>query len=610
MKTLRLFVVLAALVFGGVVAPSPARAREAISFDFFYDSLAPYGDWIKIGDYGPCWRPTNVDKDWTPYSDGYWAYTDAGWTWVSYEDFGGIVYHYGRWLRLEDEGWCWVPEYEWAPAWVSWRSSDDYVGWAPLPPEARWEPEVGISIWADQTYDIGPGYYSFCRSRDFGAPVLRGVIIDRGENITILRGTVNITNITYNRGYGGGRVIYNGGPNYERINRFSERRIPALKLVQNNSFDSEHWRDHRGQGGGNGLRSQTVGNQLIVTAPLMAAPKDRSAFKGQFKREVAGDKVSHGWNGVKDPEVKKELRQEISRQSKGLTPATAPARAVAVADLKDVPEKADPNAKVVTGEKSGKPGKGQRPDSVVVQPNNPPANDPKATPSTTSGTPEAVAKDKGRSKNQPATTDAAPKGNSNLKPFNPTTDTKQPDNAPAEKSTPRPRGPVAVEPSEKDRANAQRQAQMAEQQKENAAQQEAARVRAEDARRRQIIEQQKRPTQPESKPQTFVPQEKDQTPPQGKGQFPPQGKGQFQQPEKGQFPPQGKGQFQPQEKGQNPPKDKGQSEPKGQSQQFEKQPAQQNNAPKQGSNQKSKDSKGDSKGGSKDSGSDKDKEKN
>jgi len=459
MKTLRLFVVLVALVFAGVGSPTSAQARDqdTISFDFFYDSLAPYGDWLQVGDYGPCWRPTNVDKDWTPYQDGYWAYTDAGWTWVSYEEFGGIVYHYGRWLRLEDEGWCWVPDYQWAPAWVSWRSSDDYVGWAPLPPEARWEPEVGISVWADQTYDIGPGYYSFCRVRDFGAPVLRGVIIDRGENIAIIRGTVNITNITYNtysRGFGGGRLIYNGGPNFARINRFSERPIPALKLVQNSSFDPAHWREHRGQGGRGGFNAQTVGNQLIVVAPQMAAPKDRSEFRGQMKRTVGTEKVTHGWGGVKDPGVQKELRQEISRQSKGLTPATAPARALAAEDLKVVPEKGDPNAKVITAEKPGKAGKGQRPESVVVQPNNP-AGEPKGTPSGNSGAPTGVARDKGRSKDQP-TTDT---GGSNLKPFNPTADTKGQENPPTEKSTPVPRGPGASGLSEKDRANQQRQAE-------------------------------------------------------------------------------------------------------------------------------------------------------
>src|ERR1700733_4745161 len=106
MKTLRLPAFLLVLL-AALVVLSPVRARAAVSFDFFYDNLSPYGEWIDVGDYGMCWRPTNVDPDWAPYADGYWAYTDAGWTWVSYEDFGGIVYHYGRWVRLEGDGWCW-----------------------------------------------------------------------------------------------------------------------------------------------------------------------------------------------------------------------------------------------------------------------------------------------------------------------------------------------------------------------------------------------------------------------------------------------------------------------------------------------------------------------
>src|SRR2546430_9345200 len=121
LKPFVLFLVLAAF-FGGT-----PRANARVSFDFFYENLEPYGEWIEVADYGYCWRPTGVDADWAPYTDGYWAYTDGGWTWVSYEDFGGITYHYGRWVQLEDEGWCWVPDYEWAPAWVSWRTSDDYI---------------------------------------------------------------------------------------------------------------------------------------------------------------------------------------------------------------------------------------------------------------------------------------------------------------------------------------------------------------------------------------------------------------------------------------------------------------------------------------------------
>ena len=340
MKTPRfLLLVLAAML--AMLAPRQAQARLETSFDFFYDSLSPYGEWVQVADYGTCWRPTNVDPDWAPYSDGYWAYTDAGWTWVSYEEFGGIVYHYGRWTRVEDAGWCWVPEYEWGPAWISWRNSDEYVGWAPLPPEARWQPAVGFSVWCDRDYDIGPGYYSFCRVRDFGAPVLRPVIINRFENVMIIRHTVNITNISYNNHYNGGAIIFNGGPNFVVINQRSARPIPALKLVQNVNIDlgglrnAEHRRNFNGQ---------AVGNQLIVTAPFVKPPADPAFFKAKVTKVFAADKVTHGWSGVKDEGVRRELKEEVQRQTKGLTRETAPAKAVAAADLKVLPQKADPQA--------------------------------------------------------------------------------------------------------------------------------------------------------------------------------------------------------------------------------------------------------------------------
>src|SRR5262249_2471137 len=153
---------------------------------------------------------------------------------------------------------CWVPDYEWAPSWVSWRHSPEYIGWAPLPPECRWRREVGISVWVDSAYDIGPGYYHFCHPRDFGAPVLRAVIIDPRQNITIIRETVNITNITYNTGYAGGPVVFVGGPSYDDVSLIVTRPIPALKLVRNANFDPAHWREHRGPGGRLAFNAQTV----------------------------------------------------------------------------------------------------------------------------------------------------------------------------------------------------------------------------------------------------------------------------------------------------------------------------------------------------------------
>jgi hypothetical protein len=74
-------------------------------------------------------REAEGSRSWRPYTNGRWVYTDAGWTWISEEPFGWATYHYGRWARLRNIGWIWVSGDEWAPAWVSWRKSNDYVGW-------------------------------------------------------------------------------------------------------------------------------------------------------------------------------------------------------------------------------------------------------------------------------------------------------------------------------------------------------------------------------------------------------------------------------------------------------------------------------------------------
>ena len=330
-KALSLALVLAALT--APLFPQTARANVEVSFDYFQDALSPFGEWIEVGNYGLCWRPTGVGEDWAPYTDGYWAYTDAGWTWVSYEDWGGITYHYGRWVHVRDEGWVWVPEYEWAPAWVSWRSNNDYVGWAPLPPEARWEPEIGFSTWVDTSYDIGPDNYRFCHTRDFGSPFLAPVLLPWERNVTIIQNTVNVTNISF---YREGTVIFNGGPNFVEINRHCRRPIPALNLVREDHFV----RDEHGRS-----TAQFVqGNQLAVYAPKVARPADIRALPVKPQKVIASEKVDRGWGRVADPAAQKELRKKLGAQSAGLTPATAPARPPRPQELSSIIKKADPNA--------------------------------------------------------------------------------------------------------------------------------------------------------------------------------------------------------------------------------------------------------------------------
>lgn len=93
-------------------------------------SLDRYGSWVQLeGTYG--WRP-RVATDWRPYWDGRWDFSPLGLTWVSYEPWGWVPYHYGSWDYVSSYGWVWFPGNRFGPAWVYWNWTNDYAGWIPV----------------------------------------------------------------------------------------------------------------------------------------------------------------------------------------------------------------------------------------------------------------------------------------------------------------------------------------------------------------------------------------------------------------------------------------------------------------------------------------------
>jgi hypothetical protein len=129
-----------------------------VTSDYFYSVLAPYGNWIFVPGFGRCWQPMagSLNRGWQPYCDqGCWIYTDRGWYWRSGYSWGWAPFHYGRWWQDEHHGWVWLPGHVWGPAWVCWRHSADYCGWAPLPPGARVVAGVGLT-W--RNHPVGPGF--------------------------------------------------------------------------------------------------------------------------------------------------------------------------------------------------------------------------------------------------------------------------------------------------------------------------------------------------------------------------------------------------------------------------------------------------------------------
>ena len=97
------------------------------------------GRWVHVPEYGNVWSPRGfVSVNWTPYREGRWIWRGGDYVWVSYEPWGWVPYHYGRWSFSPSIGWFWVPPVRgavyWAPGYVGWVRTDNYVGWVPLAP--------------------------------------------------------------------------------------------------------------------------------------------------------------------------------------------------------------------------------------------------------------------------------------------------------------------------------------------------------------------------------------------------------------------------------------------------------------------------------------------
>ena len=136
MKTYKLFLWLAGFLLPLFIITGCSSGWELGNEHPNYSlaDLNQYGEWIVVQPYGSVWRPFTVDS-WEPFDYGHWSYIDNNWTWLSYEPYGWIVYHYGNWFDDPVNGWVWIPSYDsWSPGRVQWLINGDYISWAPLAP--------------------------------------------------------------------------------------------------------------------------------------------------------------------------------------------------------------------------------------------------------------------------------------------------------------------------------------------------------------------------------------------------------------------------------------------------------------------------------------------
>jgi hypothetical protein len=281
-----------------IPAPAPAsRDSENTSYATFYRKLDPYGNWMETSDYGYVFQPHQAaqSRDWRPYTTGHWVYTDAGWTWISDEQFGWATYHYGRWIRLRSVGWVWVPGEQWAPAWVSWRRGNDYVGWAPLPPEAQFDRATGIRNWADTYYDIGPEQYAFVPANEFGRKLSPREIVPAERNVTIINQTINVTNITYNNS-----VIIDRGPSYDDLRARSKQPIERFRLERTTDSTNER---------------PVFRGEVVALPTVDFHPAEREARPHRVTRNIAQPVVERGWSGIKDTEAAQKARAKMNAEA-------------------------------------------------------------------------------------------------------------------------------------------------------------------------------------------------------------------------------------------------------------------------------------------------------
>jgi hypothetical protein len=200
----------------------PQAYGADLDIGFCYDYLSPFGSWINLDPWGYVWCPNEMAYGWRPYDEGYWLWTDFGWNWISDFEWGWIPFHYGRWGWDDGLGWFWVPGTVWGPAWVTWRWSDLYCGWAPIPPGIEFRAGMDFAALGMRI----PGrFWIFVGGSHFLDRDIHRYVLPYERNATI----INHTTLSDRFSFRGDRFV-NDGVSVDVIRRITGRQVPSYRL--------------------------------------------------------------------------------------------------------------------------------------------------------------------------------------------------------------------------------------------------------------------------------------------------------------------------------------------------------------------------------------------
>jgi hypothetical protein len=160
--------------------------------------------------------------EYTPYENGQWVDSDAGWYFHASTEPEEITSHYGRWTFTTSLGWVWLPGSVWAPAWVDWREDETYVAWTPVPAGVHISgsvllvpPVMKINhyVIVEKQFFLEPAVYKYKYSVKTNPHKIKIKSMTRVNGVTVK-----------------GKIVYNHGPSVGGIEKASGKKVAKVKI--------------------------------------------------------------------------------------------------------------------------------------------------------------------------------------------------------------------------------------------------------------------------------------------------------------------------------------------------------------------------------------------
>ena len=211
------------------------------------------------------------------------------------------------------------------------------------------ESSVGIGVWADREYNIGPDNYAFCAITDFDSNDLSKVLTDNSEKGGCVLHSVNITNISEL-----GKSIFVGGPAYNWVATRVRGELPVVQVQKERSLVKFREQLREAADGPAIFKDVIQGHTVTMVSPdwgLLTDPRraDALGFTGEIEEKkvvstvvwlegnapptadappkeepVLVVPVLNGWESLREGE-RTLLMAKIAKEAAGMSPKTHPA---------------------------------------------------------------------------------------------------------------------------------------------------------------------------------------------------------------------------------------------------------------------------------------------